>query len=72
MSTFQQLYDSEINFSISCLWDGGFQIKLGDELNGYVSQTCVDTWAEVDPWLRAEALLHFPESRFARESLIAI
>jgi len=28
------LYDSEINASISWLWDGGIDVQLGDELNG--------------------------------------
>jgi hypothetical protein len=27
------LYESEINASISCLWDGGIDVMLGDELN---------------------------------------
>jgi hypothetical protein len=26
--TLQQLYDSEINFELSCFWDGGFIWKL--------------------------------------------
>jgi hypothetical protein len=29
------LYESEINASISWLWDGGIDVQLGDELNGY-------------------------------------
>lgn len=29
------LYDHEINFSISCFWDGGFTSRLGDEMNGW-------------------------------------
>ena len=29
------LYESEINASISWLWDGGIDLQLGDELNGY-------------------------------------
>jgi hypothetical protein len=44
MSIFQQLYDSEVNFEISCFLDGGFEVKLGDGLNGYASQTRVDSW----------------------------
>ena len=28
------LYDSEINLTVSPLWDAGFRWKLGDEMNG--------------------------------------
>jgi hypothetical protein len=69
MSVFQQLYDSEISFSVSCFWDGGFLVKLGDERDGFVSETRVETWDDVEPWLRAEAMLHYPESRFAMATL---
>jgi hypothetical protein len=31
----KELYDSEINFSISCDSDGGFDVRLGDEYNGW-------------------------------------
>ncbi len=34
----QKLYDSEINCSISCLWDGGWDIKLGDDMNGFMAE----------------------------------
>jgi len=33
--TLQAMYDSEINFSISTFWDGGFDWKLGDAMNGF-------------------------------------
>jgi hypothetical protein len=37
----QALYDSEINCSITTFWDGGFTVRLGDEMNGFVAeQTC--------------------------------
>ncbi|MBN9034973.1 MAG: hypothetical protein J0H53_02795 [Rhizobiales bacterium] len=66
MNVMQALYDSEINFSVSTFWDDGFEIKLGDAMNGYRAETKVRTWAEVEPWLKAAALEHFPESGFAR------
>jgi hypothetical protein len=66
---FQQLYDSEINFSISCFWDSGFHVRLGDDVTGFVSETRVEMWDEIEPWLRAEAMLHDPESRFAKATL---
>jgi hypothetical protein len=30
VSIFQRLYDSEINFEVSCFWDGEFDVRLGD------------------------------------------
>jgi hypothetical protein len=36
--TLQRLYDSEINFELSCFWDGGFIWKLGDSANGYAAE----------------------------------
>jgi hypothetical protein len=48
----QALYDSEINASISWLWDGGIEVALGDELNGYEAEGQVSTVAEAAVWLR--------------------
>jgi hypothetical protein len=45
------LYDSEINASISWLWDGGIDVQLGDELNGYKAEGKVSTFAEATAWL---------------------
>jgi hypothetical protein len=28
----QKIYDSEINIRVGWLWDGGIEIRLGDEL----------------------------------------
>lgn len=39
----QEIYDSEINVSISWFWDGGIDVKLGDEMNGYKADTQVAT-----------------------------
>jgi hypothetical protein len=33
-SVIQRLYDSEINFRVSCFYDDGFHVELGDNLNG--------------------------------------
>ena len=66
MSICQELYDSEINFKVSSFWDGGFDVWIGDDLNGFRSQDCLRTWAEVEEWLKAEAIVHWPESVFAK------
>lgn len=36
-----RLYRSEINVSISTFWDGGWDVKLGDEMNGFVAETTI-------------------------------
>lgn len=64
---FQRLYDSEINFTVSCFWDGGFVVMLGDRSNDYVAETSVQSWPQVEEWLRAAAVLHFPEYQFAKD-----
>jgi len=65
MSVFQRLYDSEINASISTFWDGGFDVKIGDEMNGFMAETNVASFAEAEAWLEAEAKRLFPVSLFA-------
>jgi hypothetical protein len=34
----QKIYDSEINVRINWFWDGGIEVHLGDEMNGYVAE----------------------------------
>ena len=34
----QKIYDSEINISISWLWDDGIVVRLGDTINGYLAE----------------------------------
>jgi hypothetical protein len=61
----QKIYDSEINVRISWLWDGGIDVWLGDDANGYVAQETVTSVADIAPWLQ-EAIAHFyPESSYA-------
>ena len=57
----QQLYASEINFRISSFWDCGFDIAIGDDLNGWLAEDNVRTWAEVGPRLAEMARAFFPE-----------
>ncbi len=40
----QAVYDDEINFSISCFWDAGFDIVLGDHANGIKGKMFADTF----------------------------
>jgi DNA-directed RNA polymerase subunit RPC12/RpoP len=65
---FQKIYDSEINVSISWLWDGGIDIRLGDEMNGFVAEQNVASVAEIVPWLQ-EAIARFHPMASYTESL---
>jgi len=56
---------AKINIRISWLWDGGIEVWLGDEMNGFLAQETVRCAAEIAPWLQ-EAIAHFyPESAYA-------
>lgn len=64
----QALYASEINASISCFWDAGWDVKLGDELNGFKAERTFEN-SELDAaavWLVSEAKRAFPQSEFAK------
>jgi len=63
--TMEALYDSEINCSISCMWDGGWDVKLGDHMNGFKDTTTVESLTEAASWLRTKAVEHYPRSLFA-------
>ena len=67
MSVFQDLHDSEINARIDWFYDGGFNVSLGDSLNGYKARATGMLWEEVAPWLTEQAIEHFPHSQFARK-----
>jgi hypothetical protein len=61
----QRIYDSEINVRIGWFWDGGFEMRLGDERNGYEAEENVSAASEILPWLQ-EAITHFyRESSYA-------
>jgi hypothetical protein len=59
------LYESEINCSVATFWDGGFDVKLGDEMNGFVLETNCKTSSEAAEFLDKAAREHFPESAYA-------
>jgi hypothetical protein len=62
----QKIYDSEINVSISWFWDGGIDVKLGDEMNEYAAETNLKTVAEIIPWLQENIAIHYPDSTYNR------
>lgn len=60
------LYASEINVTISWFWDGGFNVQLGDSMNGIDAYAWCDTWPEAVAWLRDKAIELYPDSDFAK------
>jgi hypothetical protein len=62
----QRIYDSEIKVRIGWTWNGGVEVRVGDEAKGFVAQ---ETFAEMDgigPWLQ-QAIAHFyPDCAYAR------
>jgi hypothetical protein len=63
------LYESELNCSISSFWDNNWDVKLGDEMNGFVAEDNVRTPAEATEFLHKAALKHFPTSGYAKRHL---
>ncbi len=63
-----ELYESELNCSISSIWDSGWTVKLGDKLNGFVEEGNFRTIEEVAGFLHSAAMKHFPESGYANRS----
>lgn len=62
----QDLRDSEINFSIVAFYDNGFEVKLGDDLNGFVAAGNAQEFSAVVEWLLVRAIERYPESMFAK------
>ena len=60
-----KLYDSKINCELASLWDTGWKVRLGDEMDGYVAGTLVQTSAEAALWLDKQARKRYPRSKYA-------
>lgn len=69
ISILRSLYRSEINCSISSFWDGGWTVRLGDEMNGWRAEEdfANDELENIGPWLIREAKRAWPDSEFAKE-----
>jgi hypothetical protein len=65
----QKIYDSEINVTIRWLWDCGTEVRLGDQVNGFLAEERFTNAAGILPWLQ-QAIAHFyPNSTYARSLL---
>jgi hypothetical protein len=68
----QKIYDSEINVHLSWLWDGGIDIKLGDEMNGFQAETNLQSMTDIVPWLQTAIHKHYPTSTYNLDRLKTI
>ena len=65
----QKIYDSEINLSISWMWDAGFDLKLGDEFGGFVEEGQVRSVADIVPWFQEAIAKRYPTSQYHVERM---
>jgi len=68
LSVLCALYASEINVSISSLWDAGWKVKLGDSVEGFKAEKDFANaeLAQAANWLAEQACFFYPESNFSR------
>ena len=62
----QRIYDSEINAEITWFWDGGFTVRLGDKVNGFLAEEDVNSVADILPWLQEAIARFYPDSDYAQ------
>ena len=68
-ATMQALYDNQINFTLTMLWDGGFDFALVSYMD--FDKVATEDWqnvatvAELADALHFTALKKYPESRYA-------
>lgn len=60
------LYASEINATLTWFWDGGFDVSLGDEMNGVRAEGNCREYVDALEWLRDKAIEFYPISVFAK------
>jgi hypothetical protein len=68
-ATIQALYDSEINVTITMLWDGGMQFAFISYMNFQADDIpweSVDRAEELADAMHSLALLRYPESGYAK------
>lgn len=70
--TLQALYDSEINVTITMLWNGGFDFALCSYMDAAYEDMTHDSWhqvntaAELADALHGAALAEYPGSDYAK------
>ena len=62
----KMLCDSEISFRITALWDTGYMVELGNEVDGFKCCVgCIDTFEQAIFVLAKETIKYYPDSRFS-------
>ena len=61
----KRLYESEINCSVTTFWSAGIDVKLDDEMNGFVAEKECKTASEAAEFLDRAAREKFPDSSYA-------
>lgn len=64
----QEAYNSEINIEISCFWDGGWTVSLGDHINGYKETDIMLKANEIADTIHRMILRHYPDSDYAKKA----
>lgn len=68
ISVLEDMYMSELNFTLSTFWDSGYTVELGDELNGFKEKSeMLCSFKEVACELIRMIKKHFPESDFSKK-----
>jgi hypothetical protein len=60
----KQLYESGINLQFGWFWDAGFNVKIGDDMNGFVAEFSDYDIDKVLKWIEENVKKHFPGSGF--------
>ena len=60
------LHDSEINGEIGWFCGGAWTARLGDPEHGYDAGATVESVDAAVEWLKAQAIMLYPDSKFAK------
>jgi len=69
MKILEDLCTSNIPFSIICLGNAGFDVRLGDEIEGWKEIKNFAGITEAILWLKGAAIRNYPQSYFAAKYL---
>lgn len=62
----QGLYDSKIHVGLSSVWDGEWNVKIGDPQNGFRTEWSFEDLDDAKLWLISQANRLYPKSEFAK------
>lgn len=67
MSVIQDLYNDEFSVNVTCVFDLGFAVSLGDALNNNTNIMNCETFKDVEDALILAAIRERPDSDFAKK-----